>query len=410
MARYDVIIIGGGRAGHQIANHLGSANKKVALVSLPGNFESYFDQTASVISGHTLAPLDDSPSGLQVEIFHAACMFTSPNTLKIEDQILTAEKFVLVPGVRPSIPSIPGLKKSNYQIPLDILSKPLKIKSAVVMGGGHMGVAISQILNREGIRIHLITTKGRIWETEEPDISHRMTEILEDSGISIVSHATVKSVKSPSKGSTRVKLETQHGPVEIKTGLMVMATGMIPNTDGLGLKEAGVYQNEAGYIVINEDAQTSSPRIFAAGPVCGPPFHRLLEERQLSLIENNLFAPFFAKTKLDFDPIPTGIPTDPALARMGITTKEAPKSKNIVTVTHPMDPPPGLVRLVANRRGQKLLGVHILASRAQEMILFFDLVIRAGIPLGELADSSHYLGFSGGEQIYRAIQKLLDQM
>jgi pyruvate/2-oxoglutarate dehydrogenase complex dihydrolipoamide dehydrogenase (E3) component len=201
---------------------------------------------------------------------------------------------------------------------------------------------------------------------------------------------------------------------EVEAEIICFAGELIPNTDGFELGKAGIYVNKQKAIVLNEECRTSAAHVWAAGTVTGPPFEISFKKRQAELVCENVLGNFFSKTKLDFDPIPIAIPTFPPFCRVGLSENEAQEKlgSKVLVKTFPLNRnekamleghTEGWIKIIGKKQGAELLGAQVLAPHAEEIIVFFDLILRAGIPLTEFSEENHFPFGTYAEAIVQSI-------
>lgn len=407
MKKFDVIVLGGGRIGRFIADHLARKQRRVGIISLPDRPEDRLIRHHAVLSNKKmdLVAVGDSVAvGDQVAQFAGASEFVSKNVLRVGSENISAKKFVLAMGCRPEIPAIDGLSQTKYKLTEDFLACETSPKSVVVLGAGAAGVVMAQQLRDKGSSVTLVSDKPTILPSTEKEIADEMTGILGTSGVTIETGASVVSTRSTSDRSVSVAIEQNGIKKEIAAEELVLCAGLKPNTSGFGLDKMSVYVDEKGHMPTNEEMRTSAPWVWAAGSVSGPPFHLSLETAQAEVAAHNVTAPIFDRFKMDLDPLPVGVSSHPPIATIGMGETEAREKRKDVRVCLYRAAPGELIKIIGRRKSGLLLGAHIMAPHAEEMILFFDLVIRAGISLVELTTPQHFVGFSAGEMIHRAIK------
>jgi pyruvate/2-oxoglutarate dehydrogenase complex dihydrolipoamide dehydrogenase (E3) component len=363
MSDYDLIVLGAGATGLAAARSARKAGRRVALVekARPGGDCTHYgcvpsktlldmahrvagarqaqqwglESVGDVDFGKVMAHVhdvisqieqDESPAQLAAEgidLIDGWARFTSARTIDVDGRVLSAERFVLATGAHAAIPPIPGLDQVPYldnKTLFDLTERP---EHLLVLGGGAIGVELSQAFSQLGSRVTIVEALPRILTKEEPEVSNIMTAVLERSGVQVRAGASVQKV---SAGPT---LNLSDGTTVTGSHLLV-AVGRKPATDGMDLETAGVQVGKQKQIVTDPYLRTTAERIFAAGD-CTTKFQFThVGDEQGRLAAANAFSsskllPGFAggASKFDDSVIPWVTFTDPEIRRVGMTEQEA---------------------------------------------------------------------------------------
>ncbi|MEY2505290.1 MAG: hypothetical protein QOG27_1570, partial [Verrucomicrobiota bacterium] len=218
-----------------------------------------------------IAPNDSQErfEALGVDVFRGQARFDSPNSVEVGGRILRGKNFVIATGTRTAVPQIDGIDSvpyfTNETIFDELKSKP---ESLIVLGGGPIGCELGQTFNRLGVRTTIVQRGPRLLPREDPEVSEFLEKHLAQGGISIVTNAEARAVRSD--GKIAMSVSRKDGSVtEISAGALLICSGRRPNIEGLGLDAIGVETGERG-VVVNDYLQTSRPHIYAAGDIAGP--------------------------------------------------------------------------------------------------------------------------------------------
>ena len=243
----------------------------------------------------------------------------------------------------------------------------------------------------------------RIAPLEEPEISEVMTQIFEEQGIQVVTSAKVTRVEAgPPK---TVVAETSGGELRITGAEILVATGRRPALDGLDLEKAGVEVDERGRLVLDETLRTTNPNVLAAGDVTGATQFVCVAAAQGTLAATNALTP--AGRKIDYTALPRVTFTTPNIAAVGLTDEQAVAAGyncecRVVELRHVprarVNPDTrGLFKIVADRPTGKILGIHVLAEDAGDVILAAVYAVKFGMTVEEPADTwAPYLTMAEG--------------
>lgn len=285
---------------------------------------------------------------------------------------LHGEVIIVATGSRPYHP--PGIPFEDPDVldaegVLEIEEAP---RSVVVIGGGAIGCEHASIFAALGCEVHLIDRGERLLSYVDAELSQLLARIFGDEGMQVLLGADLKAVERDDQG-LRVRLGDGS---EVRPDKVLVSSGRVGNTDGLGLEAAGVVMDERGRIVVDEHFRTSVPGVYAAGDVIGPPALASTAMEQGRAAAGHAFGVGFQDT-IDVSP-PTGVYSIPEIAAVGMTEQEAASRgigylvgrgrfdgnarANIAGVTD------GLVKLIFDSSDRTLLGVHILGEAATEVI------------------------------------------
>lgn len=319
---------------------------------------------------------------------------TGLNGVEIAGKRYTPGKIVIATGASPWAPPLPGLAEVGYLDSTSALDLKELPRSMIVLGGNAVGLELAQVYARAGSQVTVAELLPRIAPFEDEDVSAALTEYLEQEGLRIVpGFETAKVTRRDGRFSVT---GTKNGAeVVLEAEQILVATGRRPNTADMGLDEAGVRLGARGEVLVNEFLQTHNPFVYAAGDVTGRDmFVYVASYGGMLAVENALAG---AARVYDTSDIPRVTFTDPQVASAGLTESQARERYLQVRVTSlPMSVVPraqaardtrGLVKLVADDATNRLLGIHILAPEAGEMIQAAVLAMRFGITLTQLRET-----------------------
>jgi len=338
------------------------------------------------------------------ELLSGSARFAGPDAVTVDGQVLSADRYLVATGASPAAPPIPGLAEAGYltsTTALDVTELPERL---AVVGANAVGLELGQYFARLGSAVTVIEVLPRIAPFEEPEISETLTEALEAEGIAVLAEATVTSVAR--EGDHRVLQVIAGGERRtLEVDQVLVATGRQPNTSNIGLDAAGVALDERGAIVADEFLRTTNHRVFAAGDVTGGPQFVYVSAYEGALAADNALNG--ASRKLDLSALPRVTFTSPQIAAVGLTEEQARAAGHAVkTSLLPLDKVPraivngetrGLIKLVADEETDHLLGAHILAEHAGEVIQAAVLAIKFKLTVRDLTDTFHpYLTIAEG--------------
>ena len=301
--------------------------------------------------------------------------FISSNEIAVDGQKYQAKKFIIAAGSTTTIPQIEHIREVGYLTHVEALKLKQQPKELIVIGAGPVGLEFAQMFARFGTKVTILHRGSSIFRGEEELIT-RLAEILTAEGIIIKTSAQVKSARK--EGDKKVLTYTLESKGEqVSADEILLAVGKTPNTQDLVLDKAGVEVDEKQAIKVNAQFQTSQPHIYAVGDVTNAPLR--LEPtagREGTLATEN--ALYNAQNSIDYDGVPWTIFTDPQLAGVGLTEEEQMKRfgtcmcktvsfKNVPKALI-INRTEGLIKMAIHPKTKQIMGVHILAPNAGELI------------------------------------------
>ena len=322
--------------------------------------------------------------------------------------ILEADKFIIATGSSPSIPQFDGIDNVDYLTNKTALSLKEKPSSMIIVGGGPLGLEFAQMYSRFGTEITLLQRGQRILPNQEPEVSEALANYLSEEGIQILTGADVKEVHQKN-GIKFITALINHGKKKndeynrqtqtFEAEQLLIATGRRPNTHDLHLENAGVKINEKdGAIMVNSEMRTSAPRIWAGGDVVGTPMLETLAAKEGATAAENALTG--SHKKIDFLSVPSAVFTSPQVASVGLTEDmmmerygycscrtlkmtDVPKAL-IINETK------GLIKMAVDpKKKNRILGVHILADIAADMIHESVIAVKHRLTIDDIIDTVH---------------------
>jgi mercuric reductase len=337
------------------------------------------------------------------EFVQGEASFLDANTLAVGDRSMTANAFVLATGARPAVPRIPGLEGGDYLTSTSLLDLKTLPEHLIVIGAGYVGLELGQLIRHLGSRVTLMQRRGHLLSEFEPEIGDTMRNVRTEEGIELVTGVTYRRAEQRGDGkgvtvSHRGRERTFEGDA------LLVATGRTPNTEALRLDLAGVRTGAQGEIVVDDYLRTSNPKVFAVGDVTlGPQFVYVAAHEGAVAAENALGG----RPTVDLRAVPSVTFTRPAVATVGLTEAAARQAGHDVrTSALPLDAVPralvnrdtrGVFKIVADGHTNEVLGVHVVAENAGDVIYAGVLAVRLHLTVKDLTDTfAPYLTMSEG--------------
>ena len=322
--------------------------------------------------------------------------FISKTSVEVNGQEIEGEKFIVAVGARSQIIPVKGIENIDYLTNEEALSLRELPESLCVVGGRALGLEFAQLFAHFGTKVTVLQRSDRIIPEEEPEISELLKQYLEEEGIEIYTGMSITGVRK-SGGKKIVNFTAGGKAKEIEVDHILFATGRRPNTDGMNLEKAGVELDRKGFVKVNNEMQTSAPHIWAAGDVIGEPMLETIAAKEGAIAAENAFTQ--NKKKIDFNVIPHAIFTYPEVASVGSTDAQAIGNGvtcrcgvipfSFVPKAHIIGDTRGIIKVVADSRTKKIVGVHILAPHAADIIHEGTLAVKFGLTVDDIIDTVH---------------------
>jgi len=311
-------------------------------------------------------------------------------------RVTEPEKILVATGSSPWAPPIPGLQEAGFLDSEQALSLEALPTSMIIIGGGSIGLEFAQLFTRFGVQVMVLESGPYVAMAEEPEMGEALVRYLESEKVRICTNTRILKVARMGR-NYRVYAEINGASEVCSAEQLLVATGRRPNTAGFGLEEAGVTLGGRGEIVVNQHLQTSNADIYAAGDCIGDPMFVYVAAYAGGLAAENALTG--VGKVYDLTALPHVTFTDPQMASVGLTEQQAKaKGLQVQTAVLPLQNVPralaarntkGLIKLVAEEDTGRLVGAHVLAAEAGEVIQEATLAIRFGLTVQDLADTFH---------------------
>ncbi len=415
--KYDAIVIGTGQSGPKLANRFANEGLKTAVIErklfggtcvnvgcIPtkalvasaraaymahrgSDFGVVIDGSIAVDMMAVKARKDEivraSNEGLEkrlkntknLTVYEGHGRFEGPHSVRINGEVIEGEKIVVNVGGRAFVPDMPGLTDIDYLTNSGIMEVDFLPEHLIVIGGSYIGLEFAQMYRRFGSQVTVIERQDRLIGREDDDVSEAIKAIVENEGVNVRLNAECINVEQ--RGSQiAVGLECDDDPSEIVGSHLLLAVGRKPNTDDLGLDEAGVEIDERGLIKVDDQLRTNVPHIWATGDVNGRGAFTHTSYNDYEVLIANLF---------DNDPrrvsdriTAYALFIDPPLGRAGMTEREVRASgrkaligKRAMTQVgraKERSETQGFMKVLVDAETKRILGATILGIGGDEIV------------------------------------------
>jgi dihydrolipoamide dehydrogenase len=334
----------------------------------------------------------------KVEWLKGRASFESADSVKVGDRTVRAKNIVIATGS--SVTPLPGVEVDNAGFKIvdstGALELPEVPKTMVVIGGGVIGLELGSVWRRLGAQVTVVEYLDQILPGFDDDIRKESNKIFKKQGMTLMLGTKVTGAKASDKGVSLTVEPAKGGDAQtLEADVVLVSIGRRPNTDGLALDKAGLATNQRGQIEIDHDFRTKVAGIWAIGDVVpGPMLAHKAEDEGIAVAEN-----IAGQTGIvNHDVIPSVVYTWPEIAGVGLTEAEAREQGEVKVGKFPMlgnsraktnHEPDGFVKIIADAKTDRVLGVWAIAVPAGTMIAEAALAMEFGATSEDIAYTCH---------------------
>jgi pyruvate/2-oxoglutarate dehydrogenase complex dihydrolipoamide dehydrogenase (E3) component len=331
-----------------------------------------------------------------VTVHRGHARFEGPRTVRVNGDLLSAERIFINTGGRAVVPDMPGLDQVDYLTNSTVMDLDTLPDHLIVVGGSYIGLEFAQVYRRFGSRVTVVEMADRLIPREDPEVSETIRGILEGEGIEIRLKAECLAVERDGAGIA-MRLGCANGAPRITGSHMLLAVGRRPNTGDLGLDAAGIATDKRGYITVDDTLATSVPGVWALGDVNGRGAFTHTAYNDYEIVAANLFD---GDARRVSDRIPCyALFTDPPLGRVGLTEREV-RERGIPALVARRDMTSvgrarergetlGFMKVLVDAQSQRILGAALLGIAGDEVVQGLLDVMAADAPYTVIARSMH---------------------
>jgi pyruvate/2-oxoglutarate dehydrogenase complex dihydrolipoamide dehydrogenase (E3) component len=436
---FDVVILGSGQGGKQLAWHLGHSGKKVAVVErrwvggscpavacMPSKNELWSARVAHLV--HNAAQFGTLVTAVETdmrqvrrrkqdmidreielhlrayktsgaELIMGNGRFIAPKIIEVAlneggTRLLAGNEVVVNVGTHAAIPDIPGLEAARALTHIEALELDYPPSHLIVLGGGYVGIEMAQAYRRFGSRVTIIEPGRQLMGREDADVAQEMMAILTAEGIQILLGAQPQRVRGLSGDEITVTVRTAAGEVTVEGSDLLVAVGRTANTGDIGLPEAGVALDARGFVKVNERLETTAPGVWAIGECAGSPQFTHVSVDDFRIVRDNMAG---GNRRTDDRLVPYVMFTDPPLARVGLSEGDAQRKAIPVRLaklpmshvlrTQATDETQGFMKAVVGATDDRILGFTMIGSEAGEVMAAIETAMLAELPYPKLRDA-----------------------
>jgi pyruvate/2-oxoglutarate dehydrogenase complex dihydrolipoamide dehydrogenase (E3) component len=333
------------------------------------------------------------------ELIMGNARFIGPRTVEIDlnsggKRTITGDHVFIDLGSHATIPNLKGLEAAKPMTHVEFLDLDRLPEHLIVLGGGYVGLELSQAIRRLGSRVTMIEEGPQLAAHEDPDLGAMLKDLLVDEGIEVLLGTHVREIEG--RSGDRVKVHTTDGPGSraIEGTDLLVATGRTANTKDIGLELTAVQLDGHGFIKVNERLETTAENIWAMGDCAGSPQFTHVAYDDFRVVHENLNGGH--RTTRD-RLIPFCLFTDPELARVGRNETEAKRDgiayrllkmpmANVLR-TRTVSEPRGLMKMLIAKDSDQILGFTAFGFEASEQMAAVQTAMAGHLPYTVLRDA-----------------------
>ena len=337
----------------------------------------------------------------KVTYFKGTGSITGINQISIKssdnkNETIEAKNIIIATGSDPV--SLPGVEFDEEKIVSSTGALSLKEvpKKLVVVGGGYIGLEMGSVWSRLGSEVQVVEFLDHITPGMDKEISNEFQKLLKKQGINFNLKTKVETISKNNTGVTINTTDDQGNKKKFECDVALISVGRKPNTNNLNLDKAGVEKDKKGRIKVNKNFQTNIKNIYAIGDVIeGPMLAHKAEEEGIAVAE----IVSGQSGHVNYDIIPGVIYTSPEVATIGKTEEQLKEQKLDYKVgkfpfmansrAKAIDEPEGFVKILADSRTDRVLGVHIIGPHAGELIAEMAVAMEFGASSEDIARTCH---------------------
>jgi mycothione reductase len=367
-----------------------------------------FDRIDPIAAGGEQYRRSGSPN---VTVRDGRGRFVAPRALEVETPsgtvVVEGRQVVIAAGARPLIPDVPGLVEAGFHTSDDIMRVDEVPEHLIVFGGGFIACELAHVFGSFGAEITIVQRSSRLLSSEDQDVSEAITRRFADR-FDLHCGTTLSQVKR--RGDV-VEVTLADGAT-IEGSAILVATGRIPNSDRLGLAEAGIATHPDGRIVTDLTQATSADGVWALGDISSPYMLKHVANHEARVVAHNLLHPD-APRRTDYRAVPHAVFTNPQIAAVGLTERDAvARGIDLMVSTQPysgvaygwaLEDTSGFCKLIADRGTRRLVGAHIIGPHASSLIQQLVQGISNGSTIDQMAHDQYYIHPALGELVENAL-------
>jgi pyruvate/2-oxoglutarate dehydrogenase complex dihydrolipoamide dehydrogenase (E3) component len=331
--------------------------------------------------------------------------FTGPRTVRVNDDVVEADRIFINVGGRPLVPKMPGIETVPYLTNETLMNVDYLPQHLIVVGGSYVGLEFGQMFRRFGSEVTVIEMASRVIAREDEDVSDAVQDALAREGVSFRLNAKCLSA-TRKDGGIEASVACEEGSPAVRGSHVLLAVGRVPNTDDLGLDKAGIAVNDKGYIEVDDELRTTNPNVWALGDCNGKGAFTHTSYNDYEIVADNLLAN--AARKVTDRITAYALFTDPPFGRVGMSEGDIRKAgisaligkRPMTRVNRALEKGEslGFMKMLVDAKTQRILGAHVVGTSGDETVQTVLDAMYAGLP---------YTAVQRGVRIHPTVSELI---
>lgn len=437
MDKYEVVVIGAGPGGYQAALELGKAGKKVLLIErskekiggtclnvgcIPtknylhsaefiSKIDHFIDSGVNLqydglnlkqLQTKTTELIDEIRSGVVwmldqngVDLLYGEATFLDNRSIKIASEKVEFEKCIIATGSKPKEVDLLAFDSKQIISSNDMFSLESLPQSITIVGSGAIGCEAASFFNAFGVKVTLISRSEQILSKEDIDVSKALKRVFKRDDIEVINSASIESATKYSDGVELI-IKSEESEHVIKSELLLLVAGRIPNTSGLNVENAGVELDKKGFIRVDASFMTTNSSVYAVGDCIDTPGLAHTAYKEGKIAAYNIIN---STTKANVHISPSTVYTNPQIASCGLKEADALKQSIDIEVKKVyfkanakakiLADDSGFAKIVISKKDGTILGTVIIGVEATEIIHELLFAVEKKLTIDELRDVIH---------------------
>lgn len=373
-------------------------SSQVYHIDWPGIVSRVFDERIDLIAegGEAYRRGPETPN---IDVYDRHARFVGERTLRTgqgeEEMTISGDRVIIAAGSRPMVPESIAESGVHFHTNDDIMRLPQQPQSIIIVGGGFIAMEFAHVFDALGTKVHIVSRSGLLRRLDA-DLGSRINE-LAAKRYDVRVGRTVADAVQDSRGIT----VTLDDGGTVTADVMLVATGRTRNGDQLDLDLGGVEMTDDGRVSVDEYGRsTSAEGVWALGDVSSPYMLKHVANAEMRAVRHNLLHPDDLQ-KMPHENVPSAVFTNPQIATVGLTEREARRAGHNVTVKiqkygdvaygWALEDTTGIAKLIADKDTGKLLGAHFLGPQASTLIQQMITVMAFDLDVREVATKQYWI-------------------
>jgi len=384
------------------------------------DFAALVDRTTKTVVADSKSIEPGYQANPNVDLHYGHARFAGPKVIEVNGEQITADKIYIATGTRPHVPNIEGLAGTPYMTSREALRNTKLPKKMIIIGGGYIAVELGHFYGAMGTDVHFLV-RSKMVRAEDKDVREAFTK---DFSERYNVHMKTSPTKVEHRDDTFFVTVQDAGGVEsvMEADSLFVATGVVPNSDDLGLEHTSIQIGKGGFIKVDDHLETKESGVYALGDVVGNYFFR----HSVNFEGEYLFGQHYLSlgpTPIKYPPVPHAIFSYPQIAGVGLTEDELIAAGKVAGTDYvvaineykksamgmAMRPKVGFVKLIADKQTRKLLGAHIIGEKSSDIIHMLIACLTMGAKADHLLEMI-YIHPALSEVIRNAARKLVVEL